>query len=145
LYKLWAQLQRGGQVLTQPFVLQVGAALVQAKQYEQAVNIFRRIIEIAPDNYTAHANLAISLFQLKRYPEAKNEYRWLAEKQPELAVIYYFLGIIHDQLTEYLDAMANYQRFLKLADAEKNRLEIEKVNLRLPTLQKQIKEKKGKK
>jgi tetratricopeptide (TPR) repeat protein len=126
------------------YVIGFGAALVQAKQFENAVTIFRKIIAIAPDNYTAHANLAVSLFQLKRYPEAKTEYRWVAEKQPELAITYYFLGIIHDQLTEYMDAMANYQQFMKLADAEKNRLEMEKVNLRLPTLQKQIKEKKGK-
>jgi tetratricopeptide (TPR) repeat protein len=127
------------------YVIGFGAALVQAKQFEGAVTIFRKIIDIAPDNYTAHANLAISLFQLKRYPEAKTEYRWLSEKQPDLAITYYFLGIIHDQLEEYMDAMANYQLFLKYADAEKNKLEIEKVNLRLPSLQKQIKEKKGKK
>ena len=127
------------------YVIGFGAALVQAKQYENAVVIFRKIIAIAPDNYTARANLAISLFQLKRYQEAKIEYQWLAEKQPDNAIIYYFLGIIHDQLQEYLDAMANYQMFLKRADAEKNKLEIDKVNLRLPSLQKQIKEKKGKK
>jgi tetratricopeptide (TPR) repeat protein len=127
------------------YVIGFGAALVQAKQFEGAVTIFRKIIAIAPDNYTAHANLAISLFQMKLYAEAKTEYRWLADKQPDLAITYYFLGIIHDQLTEYMDAMANYQQFLKLADAGKNKLEIEKVNLRLPSLQKQIKEKKGKK
>jgi tetratricopeptide (TPR) repeat protein len=127
------------------YVIGFGAALVQAKQFESAITIFRKIISIAPDNYTARANLAISLFQLKRYREAKTEYRWLADRQPDLAITYYFLGIIHDQLTEYLDAMANYQQFLKLAEAEKNRLEIEKVNLRLPSLRKQIKEKKGKK
>ena len=127
------------------YVIGFGAALVQAKQYENAVVIFRKIIAIAPDNYTARANLAISLFQLKRYAQAKIEYRRLADQQPDLAITYYFLGIIHDQLTEYMDAMANYQQFLKLADAGKNKLEIEKVNLRLPSLQKQIKEKKGKK
>ncbi len=127
------------------YVIGFGAALVQAKQYENAVTIFRKIIEVAPDNYTAHANLAVSLFQLNRYAEAKIEYRWLSEKQPELAITYYFLGIIHDRLTEYLDAMVNYQLFLKLADAKKNKIEIEKINLRLPSLQKQIKEKKGKK
>ncbi len=127
------------------YVIGFGAALVQAKQYENAANIFRKIIAVAPDNYTAHANLAVALFQLKRFAEAKIEYRWIAEKQPDLAITYYFLGIIHDQLTEYLDAMANYQQFLRLADAGKNKLEIEKVNLRLPTLQKQIKDKKGKK
>jgi tetratricopeptide (TPR) repeat protein len=127
------------------YAIGYGAALVQARQYETAAALFRRIIAVAPENYTAHANLAVALFQLKRYPEAKTEYLWLAEKQPELAVTYYFLGIIFDSLTEYMDAMANYQQFLRLADAERNKLEIEKVNLRLPGLQKQIKEKKGKK
>lgn len=123
-----------------------GAALVQAKQFETAAGLLRKILAIAPDNYTARANLATALFQLKRYNEAKYEYQWLAEKKPDLAVAYYFLAISHDSLGEYLDAMANYQQFLKLADAKQNQVEIEKVNLRLPALQKQIKEngKKGK-
>jgi tetratricopeptide (TPR) repeat protein len=119
-----------------------GAALVQAKNYENAVVILTRIVRIAPDNFTAHANLATALFQLKRYPEAIAEYNWLAEKQPDLAIAYYFLAISYDSLGQYLDAMANYQQFLKLADKEQNRIEIEKVNLRLPVLQKQIKNKK---
>ena len=123
-----------------------GAALVQAKQFETAAGLLRKLLEIAPDNFTARANLATALFQLKRYNEAKYEYRWLTEKKPDLAAAYYFLAISHDSLGEYLDAMANYQQFLKLADAKQNELEIEKVNLRLPALQKQIKEngKKGK-
>jgi tetratricopeptide (TPR) repeat protein len=122
-----------------------GAALVQAKRFEDAANLFRKLSQFAPDNFTVRANLATALFQLKRYGEAKTEYLWLTEKQPDLAITYYFLGISFDQLGEYLDAMANYQQFLRLADTTQNKLEIEKVNLRLPVLQKQIKEKKGKK
>jgi tetratricopeptide (TPR) repeat protein len=122
-------------------VIGFGAALVQAKQYENAAALLRKIAESAPENYTVRANLAVALFQLRRYPEAKAEYRWLIEKQPSNAVAYYFLAIIHDQLKEYLDAMANYQQFLRLAEPERNRLEIEKVNLRLPSLRKQLKEK----
>jgi tetratricopeptide (TPR) repeat protein len=119
-----------------------GAALVQAKQFEAAVNLFRKLLPLAPDNFTIRANLATALFQLKRYAEAKAEYRWLTEQKPDLAVGYYFLAIAHDSLSEYLDAMANYQQFLRLADAQTNQVEIEKVNLRLPALQKLIKEKK---
>lgn len=121
-----------------------GAALVQAKKYAEAVVILRKLLQIAPDNYTVRANLATALFQLKAYADAKIEYQKLTEQQPDLAVAYYFLAICHDNLSEYLDAMANYQQFLKLADASANKLEIEKVNLRLPGLQKQIKDKKGK-
>lgn len=120
-----------------------GAALVQARRYDEAVVLFRRLLEAAPDNYTIHVNLATGLFQLKRFPEAKSEYRWLIEKQPNLPVTYFFLAICHDQLREYSDAMANYQQFLKLADPVQQRLEIDRVNLRIPTLQQQLKGKKG--
>ncbi len=115
-----------------------GAALLQANQYEQAVALFRKLVAIAPDNSTVHADLATALFQLKRYQEAKSEFRWLADHQPGLAITYYFLGITHDQLAEYMDAMANYQQFLRLADPVRSKLEIDRVNLRLPILQKQI-------
>ncbi|MGI8409154.1 MAG: tetratricopeptide repeat protein [Pyrinomonadaceae bacterium] len=121
-----------------------GSALVQAKSYIDAVALFRRLLTIAPENSTIHANLATALFQLKRFEEAKSEYRWIVEKQPTLPAAYYFLAITHDRLGEYLDALANYQEFLRIADAEKNKLEIEKVNLRLPGLQKQLKNGKGK-
>ncbi len=122
-----------------------GAALVQAKRFDDAANLFRRLAEFAPDNYTVRANYATALFQLKKFPEAKTEYVWLTEKQPNLAIAFYFRGITHDQLGEFMDAMANYQQFLRLADQNQNKLEIEKVNLRLPILQKQLKDKKGKK
>ena len=122
-----------------------GAALVQAKQFDSAVNILRKVLEFAPDNSTVHANLATALFQSKRYPEAKTEFRWLTNTQPKSAAAYYFLAIVHDQMEEYMDAMANYQQYLRLADPAENKLDIDKVNLRLPSLQKAIKEGKGKK
>jgi Flp pilus assembly protein TadD len=106
--------------------------------------ILRKLLTIAPDNATVHANLATALFQLRRFPEAKAEFRWLADNQPDQPVAFYFLGIVHDQLSEFVDAAANYQQFLRLADPESSKLEIEKVNLRLPTIQKLIKEGKGK-
>ena len=121
-----------------------GAALVQAKQYDAAIGLFRKLLTLAPENATIRANLATALFQLKRLPEAKAEFRWLTEKQPDSPAAYYFLAIVHDQLGEYLDALANYQKFLKLADAEKDKLDIEKVNLRLPAVQRLARDK-GKK
>ena len=120
-----------------------GAALVQAKQYDQAAALFRKLLTIAPENATIRANLATALFQLKRYAEAKAEFRWLTEKQPDTPAAFYFLGIVYDQLREYLDALATYQQFLRIADAEKDKLDIEKVNLRLPAVQRLTKQRKG--
>lgn len=122
-----------------------GAALVQAKQFDTAVGVLIRILAYVPDNATARANLATALFQSKRFAEAKEQFEWLAAAKPRSPGAYFFLGIIHDELTEYMDAAANYSQFLRLADAAENKLDIEKVNLRLPQLQKLIKDGKGKK
>ncbi len=122
-----------------------GAALVQARQFESAVELLTRIVKLAHDNSTARANLATALFQLKRYAEAKAEFLWLAREQPGSAGAFYFLGILHDQMSEYMDAAASYQQYLKLADPVQNKLDIEKVNLRLPQIQRLIRDGKGKK
>lgn len=125
-------------------VIGYAAALVQAKQYGDAVVVLRKLIAVAPDNSTARANLATALFQLGRFSDAKVEFRWLTENQPDQPIAYYFLGIVHDRLEEFADAAANYQQFLRLADPESSKLEIEKVNLRLPAVLNLVKEGKGK-
>lgn len=122
-----------------------GAALVQAKQFDAAIGVLSKIVAYVPDNATARANLATALFQSKRYVEAKGQFEWLSAANPRSPGAYLFLGIIHDELTEYLDAAANYGQFLRFADPVANKLDIEKVNLRLPQLQKLIKDGKGKK
>ncbi|HVF30146.1 MAG TPA: tetratricopeptide repeat protein, partial [Pyrinomonadaceae bacterium] len=72
-------------------VIGYAAALVQAKRYDEAVVVLRRIAAIAPDNSTVRANLGTALFQLKRYAEAKTEFRWLTDHRPDHAAAYYFL------------------------------------------------------
>lgn len=116
-----------------------GAALVQAKQFENAANLLKKLLAYEPENYPIHANLATALFELKQFALAKIEFKWLIEKKPDLAVAYYFLAITHDNLAEYTDARTNYQKFLQIADSKQYQLEIDKINLRLPILEKQIK------
>jgi tetratricopeptide (TPR) repeat protein len=120
-----------------------GAALVQSRQFGEAEKILRQVISASPDNYTAHANLALALFEMKRFPDAIPEYEWLAAAKPDIAATYFFLGIAHDNLGQYPQALDAYQTFLTRADPVKSKLEIEKVNLRLPTLREQIKRGEG--
>ncbi len=120
------------------------AALVQAEEYAPAIVVLKALTGSAPNNSTIRANLATALFRSNRLAEAKAEYRWLADKQPDIAVTYYFLGIVHDRLGEYMDAAANYQHFQKIADPKVHGLELERIDLRMPALQRQIKDKKGK-
>ncbi len=116
-----------------------GAALVQSRRFAEAVSILRRVIQAAPDNYVAHANLATALYRLKQFQQAVEQYNWLLSAKPDLTIAHYFIATAHDNLGEYDDALAAYQLFLAHADAKTNQLEIEKVNLRLPSLRRQIK------
>ncbi len=119
------------------------AALVQARRYEEAVKVLRSVIAAAPGNYPAHANLAAALDELKRYDEALVEYLWLRERRPDIAVTDFFIARAHDLLGDYPKALAAYETFLHRADATQHKLEIEKVNLRLPALRRQAKQTKS--
>jgi len=119
------------------------AALVQARRFAEAVAILRQVIALAPNEYAAHANLALALYELKDFPKALPEYEWLAAARPEIAATYFFIAIAHDNLAEYQQALEAYEKFMSLADPSVNKLEIEKVNLRLPKLRDQIRRGQG--
>jgi tetratricopeptide (TPR) repeat protein len=119
------------------------AALVQLRKFAEAAAILDRVVAAAPEHYEAHANLAAALFELKLYNRAVVEYKWIGRAKPELAVVHFFLGITHDRLGEYEEALSEYETFLARAEAGVNQLEIEKVNLRLPSLRSQVKRGEG--
>lgn len=116
-----------------------GAALVQARQFAEAAAILKRVVAADSNNFPAHANLATALYELKSYAEAISEYNWLLQAKPDLAVAYFFIAIAHDRLGEFQEALTAYESFLAKADPGKNQLEIDKVNLRLPSLKNQLK------
>lgn len=120
------------------------AALVQARRFSEAVTVLQKVITRTPDDYPAHANLALALFELKDFRSAITEYEWIAGQRPELAPTYFFLAVAHDNLQEYQEALDAYEKFLARADTTANKLEIDKVNLRLPVLRDQIKRGQGK-
>jgi tetratricopeptide (TPR) repeat protein len=121
------------------FATGYSSALVRARRFADAVAVLRKVIGSAPDNYAAHANLATALYELKQFPAALLEYEWLLQAKPDLTIAYFFIATAHDNLGEYEQASAAYERFLAHADPRANQLEIEKVKLRLPSLQRQIK------
>ena len=126
------------------FAIGYAAALIQGRRFAEAVPILREVIARTPDEYLAHANLALALYELKDFRAAITEYEWIATARPEVAATYFFLATAHDNLQQYSEALAAYERFLARADATNNQLEIDKVNLRLPVLREQIKRGQGK-
>jgi tetratricopeptide (TPR) repeat protein len=125
------------------YAIGYAAALNQGRKFTEAVRILRAVLAAAPNEYLAHTNLAIALYELKDFRSAIVEYEWIAEARPELAATYFFLATAHDNLREYEPALDAYEKFLAKADPAANKLDIEKVNLRLPLLRNQIKRGEG--
>jgi len=127
----------------------VGSALVKLRRFPEAAALLRPLVNQSLKDdlaYVAHANLATALFEQDDFPNAAREYVWLLNHQRDqkrAAITLYFLGICFDKLGDYEQALKAYNQFLSLASAD-NQLEIEKVKLRMPSLQRQIKEGKGK-
>jgi tetratricopeptide (TPR) repeat protein len=126
------------------FAIGYAAALIQSRRFPEAITILRRVLAKAPDEYTAHTNLALALFESKDLRGAISEYEWIASARPDIVVTYFFLAIAHDNLQEYPEALDAYEKFLARANPASNKLEIDKVNLRLPVLRDQIKRGQGK-
>lgn len=125
------------------YAIGYAAALNQGRRFAEAARVLRNVLAHAPNEYLAHTNLAIALYELKDFRAAINEYEWIAAARPELAATYFFLATAHDNLREYDLALDAYEKFLAKADPAANKLDIEKVNLRLPLLRKQIKRGEG--
>jgi len=130
----------------------VASALVKLRRFQEAAAASRQAIALNPKEdlaYFARTNLATALFELDDFPNAAREFVWIFDHQRKrgdqkrTAITLYFLGICFDKLGDYEQALKAYEQFMALASSD-NQLEIDKVKLRLPSLQKQIKEGKGK-
>lgn len=127
----------------------LGSALVRLRRMADAVGVLRQALTMNPPDdvaYYAHTNLGTALFELNDFAGAAKEFLWVLDHQEDrtrIAVTLYFLGICFDKLGDYEQALKAYEQFLAVASAV-NQLEVEKVKLRLPSLQKQIRAGKGK-
>jgi tetratricopeptide (TPR) repeat protein len=114
----------------------------------EAVPVLRQALQMNPSDekiYYAHTNLGTALFELNDFAGALEEFRWILAHQADstrVPVTLYFLAICQDRLEAYQEALETYEQFLQRAP-KNNQLEIEKVQLRLPSLRKQIREGKG--
>ncbi len=128
------------------YLIGAGSALVKMKRFDEAIATLKPLLaQPLPEEqmYTARANFATALFELKDYPNAAREYVWLLDylakrgERKKTAVTTYLLGVCFDKFGDFEQALKAYQQFLSLAASEQQ-LEVEKVKLRLPSLQRQI-------
>ncbi len=79
----------------------LGAALVQSRDYANAVGILRKASELDPTAAANHVNLAVALFSLEDVSGAIAEFDKSLEIEPTLRGVYPQLAIAYYRLKEY--------------------------------------------
>jgi len=81
--------------------------------YEKAVECFKKIIEMDPNNYRAWYNLGIAYFNLNRIQDALNAYNQALEIKPDYMYCYYNIGLLYEVSEGDLEkALENYEKAL---------------------------------
>lgn len=122
-----------------PALVQLAAAQMRGKQYEQAIATAQKALANEPDSVPAHSTLATSLFELKQYPQAAPQFLWIVQKKPQLVIGYYFLAISLDRMGDCYDSLNSYKEFARRADPAVNKEEIENAQIRVSLLEKEAK------
>ncbi|MBX7165031.1 MAG: tetratricopeptide repeat protein [Pirellulales bacterium] len=83
-------------------------------QYDQAVQHFRKAVEIDPSDASVHFNLAQTLRELSEFAEAIPHYRLTIEAKPKFANAYALLGDCYLRLQRFDEADFEYDRALRI-------------------------------
>ena len=92
----------------------IGVALLEQYKAREAVDSFRRALEIKPDLPLARINLAIALYYLPDAEGAKHEAEKALTLKPDAPQPHYILGLIARAQNRFDDAQAAFQKVLQI-------------------------------
>ena len=88
-----------------------------AETLPEAVEIYERVIDLAPDWIEAHINLGVAYYQMGQIPEACNAFRAAVELDPLNGISRYNLGCTLEELGEVDEAVEHLRRAAKAMPA----------------------------
>jgi protein O-GlcNAc transferase len=89
-------------------------SLIQQKQFNAAVESYRRAITINPDFVDAYINLGSALVELKQLEEAIKHYNCAIEIKPDCTLAYMNRGLVLKQLKQFEAAVSSYDRAIMI-------------------------------
>ena len=81
--------------------------------YEEALKLKKRLVELAPENALYHYSLSVTLYQLKRYEEALEASRKALEAEPYNQEYISFRGVILHEMKRYEEAVQAARKALE--------------------------------
>jgi tetratricopeptide (TPR) repeat protein len=82
--------------------------------YEEAKQLFEKIIKLSPDNYRAFYNLGIACFNSNQFDIAIINFEKALKIKPDYKYCLYNLGLIYEKMEKYEDALKFYEKALEI-------------------------------
>jgi tetratricopeptide (TPR) repeat protein len=94
--------------------LKQGLARQEANQFQAAIELYKKAIELDPRLVPAHFNLGVAHLQLKQLAQAMSAFKRLTEIDPDFAEAYASLGMIYLSEQNYQKAANEFEQALRL-------------------------------
>ena len=91
-----------------------GLALSDLGQFEDALESYKRALEINPRSFKALKNRANILYRIGRYDEAIDDFRKSLDINPQLIDAWYGMGNTMSKLGRFKEAVSAYENALKI-------------------------------
>jgi tetratricopeptide (TPR) repeat protein len=91
-----------------------GLECYKAGRYEEAIDYFKKAIEIDPKYDEAHSNLGLTYYHLKRYREALGEFETAVSLRPDFPQYHINLAAAYERCNRYWDAAKELETYLYL-------------------------------
>jgi len=113
----------------------LGNALLDLGRWEEAIKAYRQAIAVDSEYVEPHNGLGIAFMLLGRYQEALGAYSRAIVINPEYSYSYYGLGGVFLRLGRKKDAVEFFQKYISLADKEKDEKFIQIAKEKIKKLQ----------
>nr|WP_281357850.1 SPOR domain-containing protein [Desulfobacter latus] len=91
-----------------------GVALMKNDQYQEAVAVFTRFIELAPENPAAYKNRGVAYMKMGKYDLAIHDFEKTRQIKPNLKGLYSNLGVAWYYKGDFDQAIKNYNMEIAL-------------------------------
>jgi len=86
----------------------------QAADYKGAEAIYRKALELNPNNLQARHDLGVVLFMQNQHEEAIRQFKDILAKDPKFVKAYYNLAVVYEQREEFDEAIKNCREALTI-------------------------------
>ncbi|MEJ2252209.1 MAG: tetratricopeptide repeat protein [Candidatus Lokiarchaeota archaeon] len=94
--------------------------------YDKAIQIFNRIINLNPKSHRAYYNLGMIYFELKQFKKSLKFYKKALKLKPDYKYAHYNIGLLFESKNKFKKALKNYEKALKIDEGFSYALEAKK-------------------